>query len=131
MALSRKRVTYYLNGPNLFCYIKVYLPQENQTLPEMVFWKSYQMEKKRLKNSGSGCQLFGCPLEHRRWSPSRLNFINVLHKAFYACRSQMCKNDSQVVNLFTLLGSTSVKAAYKTLMKLRPGILHLCPKIHR
>jgi len=33
-------------------------------------------------------------------------------------RSQKRKNDSQVVNLFMLLGSMSVKAADKMLMKL-------------
>jgi len=35
-------------------------------------------------------------------------------RSFYTLRSQMCKNDSQIVNLFTLSGSTSVKAELKT-----------------
>jgi len=36
----------------------------------------------------------------------------------------MCKNDSKVVNLFALSGSTSIKAAHKTLTKLTLGLHH-------
>jgi len=42
------------------------------------------------------------------------------------------RNDSLVVNLFTLLGSTSIKAASKTLMKLTPvtdGLLPIVIKL--
>jgi len=43
--------------------------------------------------------------------------------SFYNRRSQKHKKDSQVVNLFfTLLGSTSIKAAHKMLVKLTPGV---------
>jgi len=42
--------------------------------------------------------------------------------SFYARRSQKRKKDSQVVNLFTLLRSTSIKAARIMLVKLTPGV---------
>jgi len=49
-----------------------------------------------------------------------LNFINVLRAAF-ACADQKCvKMTVKVSIFFTLLGSTSVKAACRTLMKLTP-----------
>jgi len=48
--------------------------------------------------------------------------------SFYTCRSQKCKKDIQVVNLFTLSGSTSVKAECKTLVKLTPD--WLWAKVH-
>jgi hypothetical protein len=35
--------------------------------------------------------------------------------------AQKCKRDSEVINLFTLLGTTGVKAVCRTLMKLSPG----------
>jgi len=42
--------------------------------------------------------------------------------SFYARRSQKRKKDSQVVNLFTILGYMSAKAACKMLVKLTPGL---------
>jgi len=43
--------------------------------------------------------------------------------SFYARGAKKRKKDSHVVSLFTLLGSTSVKAASKTLVKLTPDVL--------
>jgi len=42
-----------------------------------------------------------------------LNFINVLSTAFYAPGAQKRKKDSEVISLFTLSGSTKVKAERK------------------
>ena len=39
---------------------------------------------------------------------------------FYACRSQKCKKDSQLKQLFVLLGSASVKAARKLIDEVDP-----------
>ena len=50
-----------------------------------------------------------------------VNFTNVFTSSFYACRSQKRKKDSQVMQLFALLGSLRVKAARKMLVKLIPG----------
>jgi len=41
--------------------------------------------------------------------------------SFQACGAQKRKKDSQVVSLFTLLGSTSVKAEYKYVGEIEPG----------
>ncbi len=74
-------------------------------------------------------------MSSNKWPFSLLSFLLILFwqsidiwaqfhqcftQSFYMRRSQMQKNDSQVVNL-TLLGSTSVKAASKTLVKLTHG----------
>ncbi len=41
---------------------------------------------------------------------------------FYTCRSQKCKNDSQIVDLFTFSGSTCIKAACEKLIKLTTDV---------
>jgi len=45
--------------------------------------------------------------------------------SFYVRGAQKCKRDSEVVNLFTLLGTTHVKAVIRTLMKLSPSVTSL------
>jgi len=50
----------------------------------------------------------------------RLNFTNIFTLSFYAHRSRKRKNTDDLTVLFTLLGSTSVKAVHRTLMKLSP-----------
>ena len=42
--------------------------------------------------------------------------------SFYACRSQKCKKDSQLKQLFALLGSVGVKAAYKHVDEIDPRL---------
>jgi len=51
-----------------------------------------------------------------------VNFINVLSTYSFNTRgAQKRKRDSEVVNLFMLLGTKRVKAVRRTLMKLSPG----------
>ncbi len=40
--------------------------------------------------------------------------------SFYAPKAKKRKKDSQVISIFTLLGSTSIKAVCKTVVKLTP-----------
>jgi len=49
-----------------------------------------------------------------------VNFTNVLHTAFTTVAPQSIRTQSICQYLFTLLGSTCVKAVRRTLMKLRP-----------
>jgi len=56
-----------------------------------------------------------------------VNLINVLRAAFGVQRSQKCKKDWQLVNLFALWGSARVKAARvkaarRMWMKLTPEV---------
>ncbi len=54
---------------------------------------------------------------------SGVNFINVFLRSFLGTSGgQKRKKDSEVVNLFTLSGTTCVKAVRRTLMKLSPGV---------
>jgi len=55
-----------------------------------------------------------------------LNFINVLRTAFTCAAPRSIKKKVKFSIFFTLLGSTSLKAVRKMLMKLRPGELSLC-----
>ena len=48
------------------------------------------------------------------------NFTNILRSAFYARRSQKCKKDSQLKQLFVYLGSAGVKAACKHIDEIDP-----------
>jgi hypothetical protein len=50
-----------------------------------------------------------------------VDFINVFTANFYARGAQKRKKDSEVVNLFTLLGTSRVKAVRRTLKKLSPA----------
>jgi len=50
-----------------------------------------------------------------------LDFINVLRTAFTPVAPQSVRTQSSCQYLFTLSGSTSVKAVRRTLMKLSPG----------
>ncbi len=66
----------------------------------------------------------------RRW----VDFTNMFSPNFYERRSQKGKIDSQVINIFALLGSALVNAANKILMKLThnlkkiiPSYLHFSP----
>ena len=52
----------------------------------------------------------------------RGQFHQQFTSSFYARRSQKCKKDSQIKQLFLLLGLVCVKAARKLLMKLTPDI---------
>ena len=61
-----------------------------------------------------------CLLE--QWQ-SGVNFINILRAAFMPADPKSAKKDSQVNQLFALLGSVSVKAAHRTLMILNPDYL--------
>ena len=61
-----------------------------------------------------------------------LNFINVLRTAFALVGPKSISIQSSSQYLFTLLGSTGIKASSRTLMKLTPeevsvGTLHLLP----
>jgi len=49
-----------------------------------------------------------------------LNFFNVLRTAFMLVDPKSVKKIDNLTVFFTLLGSTSVKAACRTLMKLTP-----------
>ena len=60
--------------------------------------RDYQCEKRQKKE--------------RDWT-LRVNFTIVFMCSFYACRSQKCKKDSRLKQLFALLGSEYVKAARK------------------
>ncbi len=55
-----------------------------------------------------------------------LNFINVLHTAFYTRRAQKHKKDRQVFSLFMLLGSTSIKADRKYVGEIEPRCTSVC-----
>jgi len=54
------------------------------------------------------------------WRPG-VNFTNVLRTAFTPVAPQSVRIQSSYQYLFRLLGSTSVKAVHKTLVKLSPG----------
>jgi len=54
------------------------------------------------------------------FSHSRFDFTNIFTRRFYAFSSQKRKSQSSRQYLFTLLGSTRVKAVHRTLMKLSP-----------
>jgi len=49
-----------------------------------------------------------------------VNFTNKFTLSFYAHRSQKCKKTDDLTFFFTLLGSASVKAVSRSLMKLTP-----------
>ena len=51
-----------------------------------------------------------------------VNFINVLRTAFALVDPESVRTQSSHQYLFTLLGSTNVKAVRRTLMKLTPGV---------
>jgi len=51
-----------------------------------------------------------------------VNFSNVLHGAFTLIIPKSAKNTVKSSVFFTLLGSASVKAVCRTLMKLSPGV---------
>ncbi len=59
---------------------------------------------------------------------TRCQFHQHFTRSFYACRSQKRKNvQLSHQYLFTLLGSESVKAVCRTLMKLSPGeVVKIC-----
>jgi len=50
------------------------------------------------------------------------HFINVLLTAFTPVAPQSVRTQSSCQNLFTLLGSTHIKAVHRTLMKSTPGV---------
>jgi len=65
-----------------------------------------------------------CPQKlviHRFCPRPGLNFINVLRTAFTLSDPKSVKDTYDLTVFFTLSGSTSVKAAHKTLVKLTPG----------
>ena len=51
-----------------------------------------------------------------------VKFINVFTCSFYMCRSQKFKKDSQVMQLFAILGSVCLKLCVNTLMKSTLGL---------
>ena len=53
-----------------------------------------------------------------------VNFINLFTCSFYACRSRKHKKLLDLTVFFALLGSSSVKAALKMLVKLTPLLTH-------
>jgi len=76
---------------------------------------------KRLKNTALECrELF----EWLTICETRLgvNFINILHTAFTHGGPKSVRTLSSCQYLFTLLGSASVKAVRRTLMKLSPDL---------
>ena len=50
-----------------------------------------------------------------------VNFINVLQATFTCADPEIAKKTVKSSSCFALLGSSSVKAAHRTLMKLTPG----------
>ncbi len=52
------------------------------------------------------------------------SFINMFTRSSYLRRSQKRKMTNNLTVIFVLLGSTHVKAACKTLMKLTPELLN-------
>ncbi len=58
----------------------------------------------------------------KRVMSPRAQFYQRFTYSFYVCRSQKRNKDSQVLIFFTPLGSTSVKAVHKTLVKLTTGL---------
>ena len=61
---------------------------------------------------------------------SGLNFINVLHTAFTLADPKSVKKIDKLSIFFTLLGSTSVKAVRRTLMKSTQGRYHEPVYVH-
>ncbi len=53
---------------------------------------------------------------------SGVNFTNIFMLSFYACRSRKRKKTDELTVFFTLLGSASIKAVRRTLMKSTPGV---------
>ncbi len=51
-----------------------------------------------------------------------LNFTNIFKLSFYARRSRKRKKTDDLTVFFMLLGSVSVKAVRRTLMKLSPAL---------
>ena len=51
-----------------------------------------------------------------------VNFINVFTRSFYARRSKSAKKDSQLKQLFVLLGSAGIKAALKHVDEIDPWV---------
>ncbi len=51
-----------------------------------------------------------------------VNFINILRAAFLSADPESAKKTDNLTVFFVLLGSASVKAASRTLMKLTPGV---------
>ncbi len=60
-------------------------------------------------------------IERLQTRRSGVNFINVLRTAFALVDPESVKNTVRSSVSFTLLGSMSVKAVRRTLMKLSPG----------
>ncbi len=68
------------------------------------------------------CEMFG---EIETWGQFHQHFTG----SFYTFRSQMQKKDSQVISVFLhFLGPTSVKAARKLLVKLKPDFVRRIPE---
>jgi hypothetical protein len=64
---------------------------------------------------------FPFPVSFVRGFQSGVDFINMFTGSFYVRRLQKCKNDSNVIGHFMLLGSTCIKAAGKMLTKWTSG----------
>jgi len=78
-------------------------------------------EEHHSKN-GLNVNLLSAFQDHIIFGHSRCQFHQHFMSSFYARRSQNCKNIQLCHQyLFTLLGSTSVKAARRMLMKLSPA----------
>ena len=58
-------------------------------------------------------------------STPSVNFINILRATIVRADSESAKNALKSLVFFALLGSTRVKAACKTLIKLTPGVKRL------
>ncbi len=54
--------------------------------------------------------------------PPGVNFINILRTAFALVDPDSVRTQSSCQYLFTLLGTTSVKAVHRMLMKSTPGL---------
>ena len=94
------------NVPYLVLECRVYSVLDN--LPRETFVFSYQLHLSDTKAPG-------------------VNFINMFTCSFYSRRAQNCKKDSQVKQLFVLLGSAGIKAVpVNTLMKLAPHLDRQC-----
>ena len=61
------------------------------------------------------------------WFRPGVNFTKVLKAAFTPADPESAKKTVKLSSFFALLGSSSVKAASKMLVKLTPGVLRLKP----
>jgi len=80
-------------------------------------WSIFLMIQRNKMGPTSWPSLLGLEKTVIKIWESGVNFINIL----WAAQIPKAQKDSQVINIFALLGSACVKAAVRTLIKLTPG----------